>query len=198
MLPDYPRVKQKVHSLLLNRTKEGIRGRSPVIARIRRTVQHEGSEGTYEDVDGRQNQIGYEEFVASSSLTRDEMRHGSFQDIVSKFDEMAETFAEAQSKMLFATVSEAAESVGNVVDAGGKLTKEVFLEMRRKMPLDFDPHTGEPQYPTMVLHPETYEKIKHDLESWGQDPEFLAEMSAIDEEKRLDWRDRESRRRLVD
>ena len=55
-------------------------------------------------------------------MTRDEMRNGSFQTIVSKFDDIAETFAEAQSQILFATVSEAAESVGNVVDAKGKLT----------------------------------------------------------------------------
>ena len=66
-------------------------------------------------------------------MTRDEMRNGSFQTIVSKFDDIAETFAEAQSQILFATVSEAAESVGNVVDAKGKLTKEAFLELLGKV-----------------------------------------------------------------
>ena len=67
-------------------------------------------------------------------MTRDEMRNGSFQTIVSKFDDIAETFAEAQSQILFATVSEAAESVGNVVDAKGKLTKEAFLELKLSQP----------------------------------------------------------------
>ena len=52
----------------------------------------------------------------------------------SKFDDIAETFAEAQSQILFATVSEAAESVGNVVDAKGKLTKEAFLELKLSQP----------------------------------------------------------------
>ena len=198
MLPDYPNVKKKVHSLLLTRFKEQIFRCSPILKQIRRTVQYEGSEGTYKDVDGRENQIEYEEIAATLSLTRDEMRYGNFQEVVLKFDKMAETFAEAQSRTLFAKVSEAAQSVGNVVDAKGKLTKEAFLEMCHKIRLDFNPKTDEPQYPTIILSPETMAKIKPDLEDWEQDTEFSAEMSAIEQQQRLDWRDRESRRRLVD
>lgn len=198
MLPDYPNVKKKVHSLLLSRVKEGILRRSLILRQIPRTVQHEGSEGTYKDVAGRENQIEYREIAAARSLTRDEMRQGNFQSIMSKCDEIADTFAAEQSKILYAAIGEAAESVGNVFDTKGKLTKEVFLEMRRKMQWDFNPHTGEPQYPTMVLSPKVLEKIKHDLESWEQDPKFVAAMSAIEQQKRLEWRDRESCRRLVD
>lgn len=161
-------------------------------------MQHEGREGIYGDVDGRESPIEYEEVAADFRLTRDEMRQPNFQVVLSKFAEMAETFAAGQSRMLFATVSEAAESVGNVVDAKGKLTKEAFLELMRKMQRDFNPQTGEPQGPTMVLHPDTLAKIKDDLESWEQDPEFMAALSAIEQEQRLDWRDRESSRRLAD
>ena len=165
---------------------------------IRQTVQHEGGDGTYEDVDGGENLIEYEKITAGFALTREEMSRGSFETIVAQLDEVAETFAEAQSRILLSTVSEAAGSVGNVVDAKGKLTKEAFLELLHKMQWSFDPHTGEHQHPMMVVHPETLEKIKHDLESWERDPEFLAEMSAIEQQQRLDWRDRESRRRLAD
>ncbi len=198
MLPDYPNVKKKVHSLLLSRVKEQIFRCAPILKQIPRTVQHEGSKGTYKDVYGRENQIEYKEIAAALPLTRDEMRQGNFQPIMSKCDEIAATFAEEQSKTLFAAIGEAAKSVGNVFDTKGKLTKEVFLEMRRKMQWDFNPHTGEPQYPTMVLSPKALEKIKQDLESWEQDPKFVAAMSAIEQQKRLEWRDRESCRRLVD
>ena len=198
MLPDYPNVKKKVHSLLLTHVKEQIFRRSPILKQIRRTVQHEGSKGTYKDVDGRENQIEYKKIAAARSLTRDAMRQGNFQSIMSKCDEIADTFAAEQSKTLYAAIGEAAESVGNVVDTKGKRTKEAFLEMCRKIRLDFNPHTGEPQYPTIILSPETMAKIKPDLESWGQDSEFLDEMSAIKQQKWLDWRDRESCRRLVD
>ena len=198
MLPDYPNIKKKVHSLLMRHLKEEIVRRSPILKGIRQTVQHEGRGGTHGDVDGRESPINYKEVVAGFSLTRDEMRQPDFQLVVSKFGEVAETFAEQQSKILFATVSESATSVGNVVDAKGKLTKEAFLELMRKTQMSFNPQTGEPRRPTIVLHPDTLAKIKDDLESWEQNPEFTAALSAIEQQQRLDWRDRESRRCLVD
>ena len=198
MLPDYPRIKKKVNILLMRYLKAAVFRCSPILKEIRQTVQHEGREGTYGDVDGKESPIDYKEVVADFSLTRDEMRQPDFQLVVSKYAEMAETFAEEQSKILFATVSEAAASVGNVVDAKGKLTKEAFLECMRKMQWSFNPQTGEPQRPTMVLHPDTLAKIKDELESWDQDPEFKAALSAIEQQQWLDWRDRESRRRLAD
>jgi len=117
---------------------------------------------------------------------------------MSKFKKIAEHLAEAQGKMVLTTVSEAAESVGNVVSAKDMPIREALLEMQRKIQLDFDPRTGEPHQHTMVLNPETFEKIKDDLENLERDPEFLAELSEIRQEKWMDWRDRESRRRLVD
>ncbi len=198
MLPDYPRIKKKVDRLLRRHLKEEILRRSPLLREIRQTVQHEGCEGSQGDVDGRETAREYKEIKAGLSMTRDEMRQGNFQSVLSKFGDMAETFASEQSKILFATVSEAAESVGNVVDAKGRLTKEAFLESMRKRQWSFDRKTGEPKHPTFVLHPDTLEKIKPELESWGRDREFAAAMSAIEEQQRLDWRDRESRRRLAD
>ena len=198
MLPDYPRIKKKVDRLLRRHLKEEILRRSPILREIRQTVQHEGCEGSQGDVDGRERAREYKEIKAGLSMTRDEMRKGNLQSVLSKFGEMAETFASEQSKILFATVSEAAESVGNVVDAKGRLTKEAFLESMRKRQWSFDRKTGEPRHPTIVLHPETFEKIKPEIESWERDPEFQAAMSAIEEQQRVDWRDRESRRRLAD
>ena len=198
MLPDYPNIKQKINRLLRRYLKEEIVRQSPILKEIRRTVQHEGREGTFGDVDGRESSIEYKEIAAGFSLTRDEMRQPNFQLVLSKFAEMAETFAEGQSRILFDTVSEAAASVGNVVDAKGKLTKEAFLELMRKMQGDFNPQTGEPQRPTMVLHPDTLAKIKDDLESWEKDPEFVAALLDIEQQQWLEWRDRESSRRLVD
>ena len=198
MLPDYPSIKKKVNSLLMRYVKHEMVRHSPILKEIRQTVQHEGREGTYGDVDGRENSIDYKEVVARFSLTRDEMRRPDFQPVVSKFAKMAETFAAEQSKMLFATISKATASVGNVVDAKGNLTKEAFLEMERKRQWSFNPQTGEPHRPTMVLHPDTLAKIRDEFESWEQDPEFKAARSAIAQQQRLDWRDRESRRRLAD
>ena len=198
MLPDFPNIKRKVGSLLRRHLKEEISRRSPILKQIHQTVQHEGYGGTYKEVEGQEHQIAYEEITAELAMTRDEMRYGSFQTIMSKFDEIAETFAKAQSKILFATVSEAAESVGNVVDAKGKFTKEAFLELAGKVEWSFDQQTGRPRRPTLVVHPETLEKIRDDMEKWQQDPHFLTAMSEIEQQQRLNCHDRESRRRLAD
>ena len=198
MLPDYPSIKKQVNSLLMRYLRHEMVRHSPILREIRQTVQHEGLERTHGDVDGREGPIDYKEAIARFSLTRDEMRRSDFQPVVSKFARMAETFAAAQSKMLFATVSKATAAVGNVVDARGKPIKEAFLEMERKRQWSFNPQSGEPRPPTLVLHPDTLAKIKNELESWQQDPDFRAALSAIEQQQRLAWRDRESRRRLAD
>ena len=198
MLPDYPKIKQKADALLKQYFNDQIPEAAPFLKNIGRAVQHEGDEVTYEDVDGREGRIEYESMTAGLEITRDEMRHGSFSAIMAKYKKMAKSLAEDLSKMMFTTVSEAAESVGNVVDAKGKPIREALLEMQRKIQLDFDPRTGEPVQPTIVLHPETFESIKDDLKRLERDPEFLAELSKIRQKQRKDWDDRESRRRLVD
>ncbi len=198
MLPDYPHIKKEVQDILLRYLKERVFAHAPILRGIGRTAQHEGDKHPFRDVDGNEDQIEYQEFATCESITRQEMRHGTFQVVLSTYDEMAEAFAEAQSKMLFATVSEAAESVGNVIHANGALTKEKFLELLNTVQRDFHPRTGEPQPLSLVLHPETLARIEHDLESWEEDQHFVAELSAIEQRQRLDWRDRESRRRLVD
>ena len=198
MLPDYPKIKRRADAFLRRYLKDEISKSAPFLSGIGRTVQHEGDEGSYEDVDGREEHIEYETMTAGLEITRDEMRHGSFSVIMAKYKRLAEILAEAQKKMMFAKVSEAAESVGNVVDAKDKPIREALLEMQRKIQLDFDPRTGEPRHHTMVINPETFDKIKDDLESLEGDSEFLAELSEIKQKQWMDWRDRESRRRLVD
>lgn len=198
MLPDYPHIKKEVQDILLRYLKERVFEHAPILRGIRRTAQHEGDKHLYSDVDGNADQIEYEEFATCESITRQAMRHGTFQVVLSTYDEMAEAFAEAQSKMLFATVSEAAASVGNVIHANGPLTKETFLELLETLQRDFHPRTGEPRSLSMVLHPDTLATIEHDLKSWEEDPQFVASLATIEQRQRLAWRDRESRRRLVD
>ena len=197
MLPDYPNVKRRTNEHFRRRLNQQILKHAPILAQIRRTAQHEGSQGSYEDVDNHENQIAYEKLTADASLTREEMRFGNVETIIVRCDAMARAFAEQLSAILYRTISEAAASAGNVFDAKGELTKETFLEMRRTLQLDFDPHTGDARYPTLLVNPETWERLKPALDSWDQDPEFIAALSEIDQQHKIDWHDRESSRRLV-
>ena len=99
---------------------------------------------------------------------------------------------------MFAKVGAAADSVGNVVSAGGEFSQEHYLELVGMVEVDYDPETREPKNATMVMHPDTYRKVVPQIQQWEQDPEFQLKLKKVHEKKWLEWRDRESRRRLVD
>jgi hypothetical protein len=198
MLPDYPDLKKTIDKLLIRFLKEEMLRRSPILGEISRIRQHEGFGGVQRDVSGRSRNLEYEKVETEFSMTREEMRCGSFDQVIAKYTEMADEMAGAQTRSVLATVSDAASSVGNVVSAKGKPTRDAFLEMLEKLETDFDPVTGEPRRGSIVVSPETWATLKDDVLEWEADEDFKARLAEIDERKRVEWRDRESRRRLVD
>jgi hypothetical protein len=134
---------------------------------------------------------------AEFSMTRDEMK-GDFDRVVGKFTTMAAQFAEQQSKQLFAAVSEAAESSGNVVSGRGGLTQDAFLELMEKVQVDLDPKTREPKNAVFVMHPGMARRMIPEKEAWEQDPVFKQRVAALREKQWIAFCDRESRRSLVD
>jgi hypothetical protein len=63
--------------------------------------------------------------------------------------------------------------------------------------MDFD-ELGFPIYPTLILSPDLYEKVKSELQRWSSDPKVIARQKEIIDKKRKEWLDRESNRKLVD
>ena len=87
---------------------------------------------------------------------------------------------------------------GNVVDAEGKpISYELLLRTLETIQLDFDDN-GNPLMPTMVVSPEQYEKMKEKIVEWENDPECNKQFEKIINQKRKEWHDRESNRKLVD
>ena len=111
---------------------------------------------------------------------------------------MVEEIAQKQTEMLLAGASRAAESVGNTVNVGGSLQPEHFLDMLRKIRMDFDRTTGEPRYPSLVVHPSQLPAIQAKMTEWDADPRLVEEKRKIIEAKREEWRAREDNRKLVD
>lgn len=198
MLPDYPKLKERAIMLLTMHVRNMRLRHSSILPQISTAVQHEGERLAYRDVDGNENRTQPKQFEASVQLTKDEMRQGRFEDVLHKFGEMARIFSQEQEKYILEEVAKSAEAIGNVTDAKGEMTKEHLLESLRKVQWGFDPATGEPQRPELFLSPEALEKYRSRFESWQRDPEFLAELADIEKQQRIDWNDRESRRRLVD
>ena len=198
MFPDFPIVKERGNRLLLSWTQSQIPLISPLLRGVSRTRQYEGATGEIIRPDASSAKLEYPPTEFEFVLSREEMKEFDLQRLQAKLLELAKHFADSQKKQMLQKVSQAAESVGNVVDAQGKLTKEHILEMFRRVQMDFDPVTGEPRMPTLVAHPDTIAKLMEQAKEWEKDPEFLAEHERIMETKKDEWNARESNRKLVD
>lgn len=135
---------------------------------------------------------------ASASFTAPmEQNILSDEEILKNLDSVAQQIAEQRKKAVFKTVEEVTSKTGNVFNAKlSELGLGAFVEMLQRMPIDFNPD-GSPQMPSIVCHPDVYRTLK-EREEKGLDEEAKKQMDAIIEQKRIDFLDRESRRRLAD
>lgn len=198
MLPDFPSVKRRADRAFSDFVKREIVRRSPILGEVSRITQHEGHNWSFGPAGQRREGEGYLKLEAEFSLTREEMRQGGMAAVRKRYEEVAEFFAEKQTKDMFAKVSAAADSVGNVVDAGGQFSQEHFIDLFEKVEVDYDPETRRPKNAMFVMHPDTYRKVVPQIKEWEEDAAFQERLKRVHERKWLEWRDRESRRRLVD
>ena len=199
MLPDFPRFKGYARVKLLEWMKQQVPTISPILGQIRHFTQHEGGRGVMTRVD--QSTDSMENSVAQIrfELKHDEMKSFDLPALQKKLFEMAEQLSEQQSTALFKSVAQAAESVGNTVNGHGDFKQEDFLEILRKVDIEFDPKTGEiaPGF-NFVMHPDTAKIAMAKVSEWEKDPNFVAAHKALMDQKKKEWNDRENRRTLVD
>jgi hypothetical protein len=198
MLPDFPDIKQIGRRRVREFIEQNIPQFAPILADIRRFRQHEGARGHITRVDASEGTLDYPETGFNFVLTRDEMKSLDMVGVMQKLRSLAEKFAEAQSKSMFETISAAAEAVGNVRKGVGELTPEAFLSLLQKMEMDFDERTGQPHWPTIVMHPDTLAANAEKFKEWDRDPAVRAELNRVIEQKREEWRARENSRTLAD
>lgn len=198
MLPDFPKLRIELNRKLRSDFEKHTHIRAPLVAEIKVVAQHEGKGGSYETEDGHIKQIDPQHVsvpveapvVSESSFTYDEALK-----IIYK---AAEQMARKQTKMIFETVHEAVEEVGNSLDAEGQpISAELILKMWEKIHFDFD-KLGKPKMPTLVFNPIQSEKVKQELERIHTEPQLIKRRKEIMNGKLVDFYDRESRRKLVD
>jgi hypothetical protein len=199
MLPDFPEFKTYARAKLLEWMKQQVPAIAPILGEIRHFSQHEGNRGFLTRAD--QSADPMEQAVAhvQFEIRREEMKAFDLDALQQKLLAMAEQIADQQSSTLFRTVAQAAESVGNTVDARGNFKQEDFLELLRKVELEFDPATGEiaPGF-AFVMHPDTAKSVVERVNEWEKDPNFIIAHEALMKKKKEEWIDRENRRTLVD
>jgi len=101
------------------------------------------------------------------------------------------------AKHMFQTIEAGVKSVGNELSAGGKpITAELILDALDKVLVDFDAD-GQPQWPTIVVHPSLSDRLKAEDARFGSEPALAQRFAEIIERKREEWRAREASRVLV-
>lgn len=198
MLPDFPFLKREIATRLARAAQRSAAG-GPLLRELPSLRQHEGNRGEMIRTDGSVASISYDTPIEAEVTVRiDDARRQGPAASVRAPREIGEQLAAGVEQRLFETISEAVESVGNVVDGGGRpFSADMFIEMLETMELSFD-EDGDWQPPTLVAHPDTLQKIKVQLDLIDTDPHIKARVETIVNRQREEWRAREARRALVD
>lgn len=198
MLPDFTKAKARAERHLLRIVKQQVPIVAPLLKGVATYVQHEGLGSHLTRADNSTSTINYQHFEFPMTFSREELKRFDLSVVLQRLADLAQQMGEAQTKRMLEVVGEAADEVGNVVHAGGELTQDKFIEICRKVEMDFDPKTLKllPGF-TFVMHPEMAAKVVPKMQEWEKDPEFNAKYEHIMATKRGEWRDREARRKLV-
>jgi hypothetical protein len=197
MLPDFPEQKAVLSKLLMDYLRVRTDGRLGPFTEGARHTHHEGDVWKITREDKSEHSTDYKTISSYLQIDLREVPKLSLNDILQKLDGLAEDMAQQMGGAMINTVIQAVEEVGNTVDLGGQpITQDAFLETIRKIEMSFD-ELGNPHL-TIVMHPDTWARFRSVAEAWDQDEAFHARFSRLLEEKRREWRDRETDRKLVD
>ena len=199
MLPDFTRVKTRVNQNLLREVRRKIPDVAPLMRGMATFRQHEGRGATIVRADESEDPLDYKSVSYESALNREEMKQFDPKAAVERVIEFAYQIGQAQTQELLKAAGKAADSVGNVVRIQGELTPDKYLELYRKIEIDFDPKTLQPK-PGFVcsMPPDMADSVIPKVKEWKKDPAFKAKYEQIMAVKREEWRDREANRKLAD
>ena len=198
MLPDFTKAKALAEGRLLQLVERLIPFFAPLLKDVSICVQHEGKAGRIVREDGSESPIDHYTVEGKFVQTREKMKHSDLESIKEVLISFAKQIGEEQTKQMLVAAEKAAKSVGNVLDAGGELTADKFLDLFRKVEIDFDPHTLQQKQGTaFVMSPEAFASVLPKVKEWEKDPDFKAKYEQIMAVNREKWRDREANRKLV-
>jgi hypothetical protein len=198
MLPDFPQEKallEKFWNEYLEHKHQELLG---FFATIPSFTVHEGDRWNIERTDGTQSERPYKEISSGFTIDVNEVPDLTIEKIRNKLDAVAEDAASQMTQTIIKEVSEAADKVGNTVNAKGQsITKELLLDMIEKMDAEFD-QNGVWVPPSIILHPDVWKANEEKFKEWEKDKEFTNMQSEIINKKREEWHAREALRKLVD
>ena len=168
---------------------------------VRQITQHEARAFSYEQITGAGKvtvEEGFEEVKVPVTVRFEEVPDLVGTVLLQRIDEIADEVAKQTSQQGYRKLDQITRQAGTAIDAGGgPFTQELFLQSEEVREMDFDPKTGKPEG-IYVAHPKTAEYMHGLWKEWELDPAFMRRARDIRAKKYEEWRDRESRRKLVD
>lgn len=198
MLLDYPKFKKKARSVIALGVKNRVPQLEPLLEGIRHNAIHEGKSARLVRADATADTMVLQRATASVEIPPAQMKAITEAELISLVTQLAQQIADHQTKALFAAIDTATAESGNSVSAVGIGKKEAFLEVQRRVQVDFDPDTLRPKNMVIVTHPSEAEALMAAMAEWEKDPDFAQTMDDIRAKQLEDWRARESSRQLVD
>lgn len=203
MLPDFPRSRKELSDKLLLYLRMRVQEKSPFAALGRQFSQHEGKAFSYEQILDERKRIvktGFEEMRAPVEVQFEEIPCLRGRVLFERLDAIAEEIARQISQLGYRRLDEASELAGTAIDAGGKpLTQELFLTAEEARDMEFDPEARKADPDLVYLaHPDTAAWMHRLWQEWEKDEKFMKRVAELKARKYEEWRDRESRRKLVD
>ena len=193
MLPDFLKTKEKLKKMLDSERKKAELLHLGPVADAPRSMIIEGNKFIIVYENGSCQEVKMEEATSRLEVKWEEVETMTHETILNKIDNVAKEMAEQIKKSYYETLSEAAEESGNVTSTDGKpLSVDIILEMVKKMHLSFD-EEGNPSGLTFAGSPKLRPVLAEIISQAESNPRYQALM----EQKREEWRVRESRRKLV-
>jgi len=197
MLPDFPKVKeklQKMHHYAFMHARSSHLG---PVANVPMSVVFEGNKTIIIRADGSIEEMSSKEATAELKVNLADFEKMNHEMVLNKINDAAEEIAGQQAKSFYEEVGRTAEEVDNVVDAEGKsFSMDLFFEGLEKIDIDFD-EAGNPSGLIGAVSPKLFSSIAKVVEQAKTDPEMDKRYDELIERKRREWRARESRRKLV-
>ena len=169
-----------------------------MLASIPHKIQKEGNASEFQTVQGQTNRIRYRKHTSTVSVKYADGKGLTLEQFCAKASEIGENMARQMSGALVKELDAAIKETGNEVKvpkSEGLQYKHLF-EMVEKVEVDFD-DDGE-SFSRFFCGSDFYQDVQKKLPEWEKDPEFQRRWKDLNARKRMEFREREARRRLVD
>jgi len=198
VLPDLPKLKTDITQLFHMIFKNRVNAYLGVVGEVPRYIIKEGNNPVTLRPDASRDETKLKAASAVTDFKAEELPDLSVEQRVDRLDVAAREMADQISSHAFATINEAVDRVGNVVDAKGKpFGTEALFEVLEKIHLDFEEDGIKHKEITVVFSPELTPRFKETLEKIQLDPALRERHKEIIDKKRMEWRAREAARKLV-